>query len=100
KRGYKMRELAYLPCAVPILARMQQPCPSGRVWEGPLGGVYTKLISKFTSSTNSSILSSISSFVSSCSLVGPNFSTQKEASAEPIMIDVFMFSKEISFVLA
>ena len=54
-------------------------------------------MSKFTSCTNSWILSSISSWEISWSLCVPNFSTQKDAMADPTTMAVFIFSKEISF---
>jgi hypothetical protein len=61
---------------------------------------YTSAISKFTNCTNSSSLASISDFVISFKRSAPNFSTQKLAIAEPTIMAVFMFSKEISFVFA
>src|ERR1043166_3287735 len=62
--------------------------------------VYTSSISKFTNSLNCCILLSISVLLISFNLVGPNFSTQKLAIAEPTMIPLFIFSNDISPVLA
>ena len=64
------------------------------------GRSYPNSISKLTRSTNCRILSLMSAFVISFKRVGPNFSTQKEAIAEPTMMAVFMFSKDTSFVCA
>ena len=49
---------------------------------------------------NSATLELISANDKSSILSGPNFSTQNEAIAEPTTTALFMFSKEISSVLA
>src|SRR5690349_20396039 len=54
---------------------------------------YTRSISKLTSCTNSANLSSISFFVISFILLGPNFSTQKLAMALPTIMAVFILEK-------
>ncbi len=61
---------------------------------------YRSSISKFTKSWNCCRRISMSSFVISFNRSVPNFSTQKLAIAEPMMIAVFMFSNEMSFVRA
>src|SRR5450432_1414503 len=69
-------------------------------WQESLDSVYTNAISKLTRSINCRIRSSISFFLISFRRSGPNFSTQKEAIADPTMMAVFIFSKEMSFVCA
>ena len=61
---------------------------------------YTSFISKLPKVTNCFTRVFNSSLVSSSKRCVPNFSTQKDASAEPAIIALFMFSKEKSSVAA